>query len=189
MTRWLKPLIAGLALSCGSITHAQTSHGQATTKPSVNSQGEKGEPVITLERDPGYWGMAPAYKILIYADGSVVYIGEKNVKVEGRVNSSISQPEVQRLVRAFEEIGYFSLLDKYAESGGCPAFLFDGPGASTELRLGDKKKSVFHDSGCLEKLPSNAALPYPKGLSQLEDLIDAVVKSARWVTGAEPPIK
>lgn len=188
MSLRLKAFIVGLSLCCGSLSHVQVSNGQTSAPPPAGSTREKGEPVIVLQRDSGYWGMAPAYAILIYDNGIVKYVGHKNVKMLGQADSRITQAELQRLIRAFEEIDYFSLRDSYGESDGCPFFLSDGPRATTTLRLNSKKKSVFHDSGCQERKDKDVFLTYPKGLTQLEDLIDAVVKSGQWVTGAKQTV-
>jgi hypothetical protein len=188
MSLRLKAFIIGFFLCCGSLSHVQALNGQTSAQPLAGSTRAKGEAVITLERTPGYWGMAPAYTILIYADGSVEYVGHKNVKMVGKADSRITQAELQQLIRAFEGVNYFSLRDSYGESDGCPFFLSDGPGATTTLRLDGKKKSVFHDSGCQERIDKDVFLTYPKGLTQLEDLIDAVVNSGQWVTGAKQTV-
>jgi hypothetical protein len=183
MSQLVKTLILGAGLVCGSVNHARSAHGQTPAPSATESQAGRGEAVVTLQREPGYWGLAPAYILLIYADGSVVFVGQKNVKTKGVAEGRITPGQLQQLVRAFEEISYFSLHDSYGESGGCPVYLTDGPTARTELRLKDKKKAVFHDSGCLERRNKDELLYYPKGLTYAEDLIDTVVNSREWVGG------
>jgi len=116
---------------------------------------------------------------MIYADGSVSYIGAKNVKTKGLAEGRISREDVQRLVKEFENINYFSLLDEYSEKGGCPFYMWDGPNASTTLNIGGKRKDVFHDSGCLAGSKSFSS--FPRGLAELENLIDEVLKSDQWI--------
>ncbi|HEX8161062.1 MAG TPA: DUF6438 domain-containing protein [Pyrinomonadaceae bacterium] len=183
MSRWVRVLMLGTFLASGSANYARSPLWQGPTPSATKPQAERGEAVIALRREPGYWGLGPTYTLLIYADGRVVFIGQSNVKTKGIAEGNITQEQLQQLVRAFEEIGYFSLLDSYGEGGGCPFYLTDGPTARTELRLKDKKKAVFHDSGCAEEVKKGELLPYPKGLTSVEDLIDAVTKSSQWVGG------
>lgn len=180
MSLRLPTLFAGaLLLCCGATGNAQSPAATPPAQPVPQSTPESGKVVVELSRGAGYWDMAPAYRLLIYADGSVAYIGIKNVKTKGLAKGRISPEDLQRLVREFEKIDYFSLLDEYSDKGGCPFFMWDGPNATTSLKLGNKEKAVFHDSGCYEDHRSLAF--FPRGLTRLENLIDEIVKSEQWI--------
>lgn len=168
-SRRLLLLLGWLALGCVTPGHAQTKDSKTPA-----------EPVITLARGPDYWGLvAPVYTLRIYADGAVIYTGEKNVKTFGVARGRVSERELRRLFSEFEKVNYFSLRDRYDERGGCPLYLADGPVVHTGVLLNGRWKSVTHDSGCFRDAETFA--PFPEGLSRLEDLIDEVADSGQWV--------
>jgi len=179
MSLRLLTLLAGTFLFCGAICNAQSPAAPPPSQPVPNSTPKAGEAVIVLARGAGYWDMGPVYRLMIYADGSVAYIGSRNVKMNGLAEGRISREDVQRLVKAFDSIDYFSLLDEYSEKSGCPFYLADAANAYTTLKIGGKRKDVFHDSGCLADGKSFAS--FPRGLAELENLIDKVVKSDQWI--------
>jgi len=72
--------------------------------------------IATLTRRAGGWGQGPAYEVRISADGTVQYEGQKNVGVIGARTKKLTPGQLEQLVSAFDEAGYFSLEDKY-ESG------------------------------------------------------------------------
>jgi hypothetical protein len=123
----------------------------APRSPHVSAPPKKAdEALIVLARNADYFEFDPVYRLMIYADGRVVYIGSKNVKRLGMAEGRISPEQLQRLVKAFENINYFSLLDEYSGKAGCPFYMADGPSAHIFFRADDKRKSVFHDSGCMK---------------------------------------
>jgi len=179
MSLRLPSLLMAAVMLFSAVCYAQSPVSLLPSQSVPNAPSESGERVIVLARGAGYWDIGPVYRVLIYADGSVTYIGSKNVKTKGLAKSRISPEDVQRLVKEFERINYSSLLDEYSDKGGCPFFLWDGPNAFTTLNIGGKKKSVFHDSGCLADSESNAS--FPRGLTELENLIDEIVNSNQWI--------
>jgi hypothetical protein len=179
MSLRLLTLVTGTILLCGAICNAQSPAPTPQTQPVSKSTPESHKVVIVLARGAGYWDMAPVYRLTIYHDGSVAYIGSKNVKTKGLAKGRISREEVQRLVGEFEKINYFSLLEEYSDKGGCPFFLWDGANASTSISYGGKNKAVFHDSGCYEN--DKMTQYFPRGLTELENLIDEIVKSGQWI--------
>src|SRR5205085_3979605 len=114
--------------------------------------------LITIKREVCF-GSCPIYSAEIYSDGTVVYHGEGNVKVEGEKRHRITNDRVAELIRAFQRINYFSLKDRYEvdENGHS---VTDRPTTTTSLSLNGKYKKVV-DYYCA-----------PKELLALEDLID-----------------
>lgn len=114
--------------------------------------------VITIKREVCF-GSCPVYSAQIYEDGTVVYVGEAFVKVEGERRHRITEDRVRELIKAFERINYFSLKDRYAvdENGQS---VTDQPTTTTSISLNGKYKKVV-DYYCA-----------PKELVALEDLID-----------------
>ena len=131
-------------------------------------------PVITLERTICF-GMCPAYKVSIYGDGLVLYDGKEFVKTKGDADGRITKDEVQQLVREFEKIDYLKLADDYgSDDKTCPESSTDYPSATTSLNWNGKQKTVRHYLGC-------RGLPVLDQLRALEDKIDEVVNTKRWI--------
>jgi hypothetical protein len=130
-------------------------------------------PVITLERTVCF-GSCPAYKVTIYDDGKVVYEGQEFVKRKGRVEARISKAELEQLVREFDRLDYLKLDDQYGVGHKCPEDWTDYPSAITSLTRNGKQKTVNHYLGC-------RGLPILDQLRALEDKIDEVVKTDRWI--------
>jgi Domain of unknown function (DUF6438) len=116
------------------------------------------EVLITIRREACF-GSCPVYSAQIYNDGTVVYVGEENVKVKGEQRHKISPDRVNELIKAFERIKYFSLKDKYEfdENG---MSVTDQPTITTSISMNGKQKTVV-DYYCA-----------PKELHELENLID-----------------
>lgn len=131
-------------------------------------------PVITLERTPCY-GTCPFYKLTIYEDGKVEYEGEDHVKQKGKAEGRITKAELEELIREFERIDYLNLADDYtSDSKNCPQTWTDHPSAVTSLNWKGKKKRIAHYHGC----QGSTVL---QQLTALEDKIDQVVKTERWI--------
>ena len=165
--------------SCTIATRdAQTLTGYLVAQAEAHLDPAAGKAVIILKRSEDYFGVAPAYRLTVYADGRVAYVGEKNVRVKGAARGRISQKDLQRLIEKIEEIKFFSLRDRYGAGEGCPFYLYDAASVYIQVELGGKQKAVSHDLGCVEEGGMRA---FPAGLYKLEELIDATVKSSQWV--------
>lgn len=131
-------------------------------------------PVITLERT-GCYGPCPVYKLKIYEDGAVKYEGYEYVKQKGKAEAQITKEALDKLIGAFEEIDYFKLNESYDSEGKhCPQIWTDHPTATTSLNWKDKKKTVRHYHGCRGN-------PVLDQLTALEDKIDEIVNTQRWI--------
>jgi hypothetical protein len=160
----------------------------------INSQAQtlrgSSSPIITLERTTEAFGVAPAYKLSIYADGTVVYKAiphetapfyrvKQKVKKRRRAKSKISQADIQQLISEFERINYFTLKDEYGMTGDftnptedCPEMRTDHPAAYTSLTINGKTKKVLHYLGCIGNDTAEK-------LTQLENRIDEIVNTRR----------
>lgn len=127
-----------------------------------------GDVIITLERTI-CCGRCPVYKLTIFGDGAVVYNGLEFVAITGRHAANINKDKIRRLISAFKKAGFFSLNNSYVEFLG-----IEDPFAITSLTINGKKKRVRHYLG-----DRNA----PHQLKILEDEIDKIVCSDRWVQG------
>lgn len=164
---WL--VLNSLGCSAGQVV-SSTQVAEATP----NARSALLEAVITLQREDGGWGMSPIYSLTIYADGAVVFEGEKNVKRKGVVRSKINQQELQQLIAEFEKINYFSLADRYLGKENCPVPSFDTPVVVTSFTHNGRSKKVIHDTGC----KGTSAL---EKLTALENKIEEVVNTKQWI--------
>ena len=134
--------------------------------------------LITLRRSQCF-GECPDYTVSIAADGTVTFEGREFVKTKGVAKGSISPDSVRQLIAAFENAQFFSLRDSYQSAkDGCPEEWTDHPSAQTSLRLNGKTKSIYHYHGCMEE---GGRITYPAVLTQLENRIDEIVGTKRWI--------
>ena len=129
------------------------------------------QPVITLERTACF-GTCPVYKLAIYPDGSVVYDGKEYVRVKEVQNYRIDAGAVQELIAKFQNAHYFSLASKYdtiKTADGKEMSVTDLPTTYTSLSLDGRTKKVEDYVGA------------PKELLQLEDEIDRLAKTSRFI--------
>jgi uncharacterized protein DUF6438 len=137
--------------------------------------GEKREPEITrivLERTACF-GACPVYRLTVDRSRKVVFEGKAHVWEVGRQTGRVSKEGFRQLVSKIEEINFFSLKDRYDGKNA------DGSG-STVTDLPTRKTSVTR--GNVTKTVENY-FRGPKGLKELEDLIDEVTNSTEWVRG------
>jgi hypothetical protein len=127
------------------------------------------QPVITLERTACF-GSCPIYSVAIYADGRVVYNGERFVTATGEQTTSIDPETVQQLVAGFEAAGYFDWNDEYTDM-----HITDLPSVVTSVMRDGEVKQITRYAG-----DSSA----PLALSYLENWIDLAAYTSQW-TGSD----
>jgi len=138
--------------------------------PALSSQAQTRINTITLERTPCY-GTRLSYKVTVRQDGRVDYEGKDEVKIKGKRVAAIRGSDFARLAKKVEDIGFFSLDSEYqsrqAPDGGS-IFVTDQPTCITTVTKGAVTKKVENYYGG------------PKGLFELEQLIDELTKSVQW---------
>jgi hypothetical protein len=147
--------------------HAEAVHKREKAEraeETIRGRCQSNETVITLRRTPGYTsaGFSVSYDLAICGDGTVTYQGEGCVSKEGSDRARIDPADVQRLVQAFLEADYFRMTDH-------PPGI-DAGAAYTSLSLGHRHKMVMHQEGDTSEK-----------LTRLEDMIDKVAGSNRWI--------
>lgn len=138
----------------------------------VAAQVAASDVVITLERTSCY-GWCPVYKVSVSGDGTVSYEGMKFVRVVGKREAKIDPAAVKSLVKEFQDIHYFELQDEYKTikyPNGLEGMASDLPTAFTSISLNGKTKKI------------EAYYGVPAELDKLEEKIDKVTGSKRWVT-------
>ena len=151
------PVMAGLAVGIAMIILFSTFRipGGVSDISSV---------LITMERTPCF-GMCPSYSLAIYGNGTVRYEGFAFVAVTGVRTDQISDEKIRELVQEFYKVDYFSLQDRYEDPST------DLPSTTTSIAVAGMRKSVYrYGFG-------------PEDLIQLENKIDAIAGTERWIKG------
>ncbi len=144
--------------------------------------------LITLQRFADAFNNGTDYKLIISSDGKVVFErfanhfvdpSDPRARTSPPIHAQIPVEKVAELVAEFERIKYFSLKDRYAKmEDGCPGVWSDQGGAEISIRINGKKKTIGHYHGCAREGLGKA---YPEDLTSLEDKIDEVVGTKRWL--------
>ena len=122
--------------------------------------------VVKLSRSACY-GTCPVYGLTVEADGTVNFDGTQYTETIGQADGRIDEDKLKLLLREFQTAKFFELDDEYT-SDDCAT---DHPTVSTGLTINGETKEIKHDTGC----------DAPQELSTLEQRIDDVVGSERWV--------
>ena len=122
--------------------------------------------LVVLERY-GCHGFCPVYWIRIAKDGAVLYEGSHFVAQVGRRRAELSSAQIDALRGAFSEANFFDLAASYDH----PRYR-DLPRIITTYRDGGRSKTVVHHLGDIST---------PAVLLELEEAIDRIVGSERWV--------
>jgi hypothetical protein len=126
---------------------------------------------VTLERGPCF-GTCPVYSMTVSSDGSVVYNGMDFVIEEGRQEASVSTDQVTEIFQAVIAADFFDLEDRY-EVGAT-----DLPSITTSVTMNGQTQAIYHYGlGCGTELDLA-----PRGLCQLEALLEAIPASQGWVS-------
>jgi hypothetical protein len=128
---------------------------------------------VTLERSSCY-GSCPVYRITIFANGRVEYLGEQHVKTRGAKSRTIGEAALRQLKEELNQAGYLGLRDRYdSREAGCTSIATDSPSALISVRADGRLKSVDHYLGC--------SGPVGDRLVKLENAIDRIAGSAAWI--------
>jgi len=175
----IRTLILTVVLSMLSLFSVGIAQEQTTVPPDT---------LITFDRFPNAFGGGTRYTMTINSDGKVLFQRFRNPSVEQfdpkdialePIHATIPAKAVAQLVAEFERIKFFSLKDRYAKTeDGCPGVWSDQGGAEISIRINGKEKTIGHYHGCAREGLGKA---YPEDLTSLEDKIDAVVGTERWL--------
>jgi hypothetical protein len=127
---------------------------------------------VTLERGPCF-GACPDYSVTVSADGAVIFEGRRFVGTIGSAQAQIDVREAARLRRMFEDAGVFELRDEYV------ARLTDLPTYELRIVIDGRRKSIRDYGGLM--------IDMPPVVEELENQVDRVAGTARWVAVAPTP--
>jgi Domain of unknown function (DUF6438) len=128
--------------------------------------------VVTLERGPCF-GTCPVYRVSLSSGGTVEFVGTRFVSRAGTDTARVAAGAVESLMQSLETAGFFGLADAYVpDAPACGRYHTDAPTVTISVTAPDRSKTVRHDHGC------GGA---PEQLTGLEQLIDSVAGTARWI--------
>ena len=137
--------------------------------------------MITLQRG-NCEGGCPVYRVLIFANGDVIWHGHNRVARSGLVLSQIKYDQIDALIKDFTAIDYFQIDNIYGYRGtGCRSSAPYEPMVIVSLSMGGRSKTLSHHDGCVGEMSDK--------LTALENSIDKAVDAARWITGKTPTRK
>lgn len=129
------------------------------------SDSSKDTVIISLRRTPCYV-TCPTYLLEIYRSGKVIYTGGKNVEKTGKFESVVSKEVIEKIIMKAVEVKFFEMADDYPVDKTMN--VSDNPTYYTFISFDGKEKTI-----------RNYYLP-PKGLTELENLIDELTNNLSW---------
>ena len=130
--------------------------------------------MITLQRTVCF-GFCPAYTVSISSSGEVIYRGERFVNVAGEQRAQIAAEDVERLLQRLDAIGFERLRDEYR------AQVTDLPTTTITLERNGRTKRVVDYGGLSAGMP--------EAVRELQDEIDRVAGTERWVLRNGQPVR
>jgi hypothetical protein len=124
---------------------------------------------ITLERW-GCYGRCPAYKVTVSTEG-IVFQGYRFVAALGRQTDRVDAKQVRNLARSFVAADFYSMDDAYR------ATMTDNPTYVLSISIDGHSKKVLDYVGPTEGMPAV--------ITELEDKVDALARTGRWIRGEE----
>jgi ankyrin repeat protein len=124
---------------------------------------------ITLTRTACY-GTCPSYMVTAGTQG-IVFDGRRFVVASGRHTSTVDVEKVRRLAREFIAADFYSMDPAYRVHG------YDIPTYAVSIAIDGHEKVVVDYDGQTVGMPSV--------ISDLEDEVDTVADTARWVEGSD----
>ncbi|MEW6604522.1 MAG: DUF6438 domain-containing protein [Thermoproteota archaeon] len=131
----------------------------------LNTDDDLQQPLIRMEKD-ACDGTCPEYSVEIFENGVIVFEGGDYVAVQGTHTSTISQKELEELIRDFYEIDFFSLENVYGDP-----FADGAERVEVSALINGTAKTVTADYG-----PE-----VPDELLHLQEKIDEIAGTEKWV--------
>lgn len=120
---------------------------------------------LSLERQPCIVGKCPAFAIYFYEDGTIQYLGSRDVEMIGNYTSKIEQSELRTLLNFAENINYFDFHNVYPTSG---KIIIDVPLTITYIKI-DLEENYIENH-------HNAPIP----LIRFEEHIEELIENLEW---------
>jgi hypothetical protein len=156
-------LLFGLLLSACATAPAG---GSAAEGRATSEQAPKGGALAALYRG-ACLGRCPEYQVEVYPDGEVIFRGKRNVATVGEARGRLSEEQLAQLARLFELANFGAFEGRYENLDTS-----DLPLVIVAYR-GRLVRHAHGDSGA------------PVELTRLEDALDELLGTSRWVRAPE----
>jgi hypothetical protein len=120
---------------------------------------------VSIEREDCF-GTCPVYRLTLYGSGRIEFVGSRFVCIKGPVTAYVERELVQRLIHGMQENGFFPARNYTSYD------VTDNAYVTTTLTNGTRKHTVRHYLGDLSA---------PRMLRWMEDRVDEVAASHRWI--------
>ena len=149
--------------------HTTLSPGQV-----VKTNESAPDTLITLQRGACEQRCA-VYRLVIFADGTVIYDGQHFVRRAGLIKSGISPEVLSKLILDLETGGFFQLEANYGygSTERCDSVVSDGPAAILSVSNRGRSKTVLHNHRCVGTVSNR--------VTELENKVDRAVGVAKWI--------
>jgi len=121
---------------------------------------------ITLERGMCF-GTCPVYSVTLTENGTVQWVGKQFVEVTGEATDHIDPAQVMNLSDTITAAGFFEMNNTYIGYD-----ITDMPSVILTVRNNTTTKRIEHYHGDLSA---------PFNLTMIEDEVDIVAQSTRWI--------
>lgn len=170
-------------------TSLQSSIEQNQQLESANQNQPKAEPELTVKMERISWSGRLMYKVEIQPDGKVVFEGTEYTKLKGKTESKLEKEKMEQLLTEIETSDFFSLDSAYGyRFKNCASTLTHYDWVKIHIKLNEKEKTIDHDLGCfdisyaeLREEINRKDRIFPQKLYKLENKIDEIVETKRWV--------
>lgn len=156
---------------------------------------------LEMERT-GCYGTCPVYNLKVAPDGKVLFEGRFHTRTIGKAESNLSKEKINQVINETAKADFFSLKDSYtSSSNNCPNYKTDMATVTLSIRLNEKSKTIIHYLGCIsdeetlkKRLNNNNSSNisvssiedftkeiFPQQLYNLENKIDEIVETRRWI--------
>lgn len=160
------PFDPGINSVISSITEMEQDNDTISSETGQASD-PRDSAVMTMQRHETPGGKTPVYSLTIHGNGSVIYNGIKNVDTSGIQSYQIPKDKARELANEFINIYYFALKDNYSNSSNASNLSM----VTTSISMNGRTKTVVDDKSSYA----------PQPLRALEDKIDQVTNSKRWL--------
>lgn len=151
-----------------------------TDNTNNTQQINKSKFFLRLERT-GCWKTCPVYKLTVQSNGEVLFEGINFTKTKGKAEGKLNENQINQLIDEINKADFFSLKDSYMNmSDGCPSYATDSPTITLFVTLNSREKTIVNNLGCSET--GDTFKPFPSQLYNLENKIDEIVGTKRWIS-------
>lgn len=172
-----------LFTACGD--SALKSENKFSTQFFENNETEL---ILKMERTPCF-GNCPVYTLTIQPDGKFSFDNVKSIEKGVEVikikhlENKLSEEKINQIISEIDKADFFSLENSYTgDSDNCPTYWTDSSTVILSISLREKEKTITHYLGCEENdNPADKGKIYPQQLYNLENKIDEIVETGRWI--------